>query len=146
MTLTADVENSVYTGLNIFSDNAGDSLADDTAMMFRFENTLPFGQSGATSTTATLSGGQQRLAGRQFSLQPFLGFEDGPLPPLSVSITERQPLPGGSGILLAGRISGDVATNVFQGGNENVVTLSVPFRGSFRPTPLRGILNCMEEF
>ena len=148
MTLTADVENSVYTGLRFFSDNLGESFDDDTAMMFRFVNTLPFGQTGPTSTTATVDGGQGRLAGRQFSLQPFLGFEDGPLPPLSVTITERQPLPSGSGMLLAGRISGDVATNVFQDGVENIATLGVNFRGSFYQAPIGGgtILNCEEDF
>jgi len=143
--LTADVENSVYTGLSIFSYI--DSFEDDTALMFRFVDPLPFGQSGSAQTTATLGGSPLRVAGRQFSLRPFLGFEDGPLPPLSVTINERQPL-GGPEVIMAGRISGQVATNVFQGGNEDVVLLGVNFRGQFRQAPIGGgtILNCEEDF
>ena len=146
MTLLADVENSVYTGIRLFSNNDGDSISEDTSLWFSFVNTLPFGQTGPASTTATLSG-IQRVAGRTFSLQPFLGFEDGPLPPLSVTITERQPLPGGTDILLSGRISGEVVTNVFQGGSEDSVSLGVDFSGLFGPAPIGGgtILNCMEE-
>ncbi len=78
MTLTADIENSVYTGLRFFSDD--DSFQNPTSLMFRFVNNLPIGQSGPTSTTATLEGSPQRVAGRMFSLQPLVGFEGGPLP------------------------------------------------------------------
>ena len=134
-------DNTTYDQLRFFGQ--GSSPSNATVLTMGLDPSLPIGSSGPTTTSTRnllFLGGEALI---------FFGPEGEQLPPLTVDITSRTPIAGGSfgSVSMAGQISGPVNVSRSTVGEDPIrAFLDVQFNGIYTIPTAGPALNCNPDF